>query len=204
MVLMESKRHPNRIHRTAYNSSLRSAGRDGGGTHVNRGLLRIRRTRHATTTTMPPARLLAVLAVIPLISARLLHSLPEDTYAFPKYKVSFLSQLPLANKTAEHWLKHGLTGGLSEFLDQPSSSHKRISSNDDDDHSEPQPYSDYTLEHMRMGHNDSYLCLIPKALDPPVSTTPEPELDISPAHSWSLLEPLNGNCLYVRPLPVFH
>lgn len=52
-------------------------------------------------------------------SARLLHSLPEDTYAFPKFRVAFLNGLPLLNETAEKWLKEGLRGGELEFLDQP-------------------------------------------------------------------------------------
>lgn len=52
-------------------------------------------------------------------AARLLHSLPEDTYAFPKYRVSFLNGLPVLKDTADRWLKEGLRGGESEFLDQP-------------------------------------------------------------------------------------
>lgn len=52
-------------------------------------------------------------------SARLLHSLPEDTYAFPKFRVAFLNSLPVLNETAERWLKEGLPGGELEFLDKP-------------------------------------------------------------------------------------
>jgi len=52
-------------------------------------------------------------------AARLLHSIPEDTYTFPKFRVSFLNSLPLINETAERWLKEGLRGGELEFLDQP-------------------------------------------------------------------------------------
>jgi protein OS-9 len=52
-------------------------------------------------------------------SARLLHSLPEDTYAFPKFRVAFLNSLPVLNATAERWLKEGLPGGELEFLDKP-------------------------------------------------------------------------------------
>lgn len=52
-------------------------------------------------------------------TARLLHSLPEDTYAFPKYRVTFLNGLPVLKDTAEQWLQDGLRGGESEFLDQP-------------------------------------------------------------------------------------
>ena len=52
-------------------------------------------------------------------AARQLHSLPEDTYAFPKFRVSFLNSLPVLNETAERWLKEGLPGGELEFLDKP-------------------------------------------------------------------------------------
>ncbi len=50
--------------------------------------------------------------------ARLLHSLPEDTHAFPKFRVSFLNSLPVLSETAERWLKHGIQGGEPEFLEQ--------------------------------------------------------------------------------------
>jgi protein OS-9 len=53
------------------------------------------------------------------LAARLLHSLPEDTHAFPKFRVTFLNGLPVLNETAERWLKEGLRGGELEFLDQP-------------------------------------------------------------------------------------
>src|ERR1700761_3203789 len=52
-------------------------------------------------------------------AARLFHSLPEDPFAFPKYKVDFLSHLPLPPDTAKRWLAQGLRGGVREFLDQP-------------------------------------------------------------------------------------
>jgi protein OS-9 len=51
--------------------------------------------------------------------ARLFHSLPEDTYAFPKFRVAFLNSLPVLNETAERWLSDGLLGGEVEFLEQP-------------------------------------------------------------------------------------
>lgn len=56
----------------------------------------------------------------------------------------------------------------------------------------------YTLEHMKMGPRDSYLCLIPHPLDN-ISSLEEDDLDIgvTPARSWSLLQPLSGTCLYV-------
>jgi hypothetical protein len=52
--------------------------------------------------------------------ARLFQSLPDDLYAFPKYRVSFLNGLPLLNETAERWLREGLRGGEPEFLDHPT------------------------------------------------------------------------------------
>lgn len=72
-------------------------------------------------------------------SARLLHSLPEDTYAFPKFRVSFLNGLPVSNDTAQRWLAEGLRGGELEFLDQPwkdgnwqpTSSRKEISAGEE-------------------------------------------------------------------------
>lgn len=60
------------------------------------------------------------LALAALVAARLHHSrVPEDPYAFPKHRVSFLNGLPLLNQTAQRWLMDGLRGGEAEFLDQP-------------------------------------------------------------------------------------
>ena len=74
-------------------------------------------------------------------SARLLHSLPDDTYAFPKFRVAFLNSLPVLNETAERWLKEGLSGGELEFLDKPwrdtahsSSQLKEIGAGEPHDH----------------------------------------------------------------------
>ncbi|KAG5353988.1 hypothetical protein C0989_011476 [Termitomyces sp. Mn162] len=55
----------------------------------------------------------------PVRAARFLHSLPDDAYAFPKYRVAFLNRLPLPSNTAQRWLADGLRGGELEFLDQP-------------------------------------------------------------------------------------
>jgi len=63
--------------------------------------------------------LLVAAASFVTISARILHSLPEDTFAFPKFRVAFLNGLPVLNETAERWLKEGLRGGIPEFLDEP-------------------------------------------------------------------------------------
>lgn len=56
---------------------------------------------------------------IPLIAlgrARLLYSGPEDLYAFPKYRVTFLNEFPVVNETAQRWIQDGLRGGEQEFL----------------------------------------------------------------------------------------
>lgn len=54
------------------------------------------------------------------MAARFHNSLvPEDPYAFPKYRVTYLNGLPVLNDTAQRWLEHGLRGGELEFLDQP-------------------------------------------------------------------------------------
>ena len=63
---------------------------------------------------------LFLLLLPPLALAHILHSLPDDLYAFPKYRVTFLNGLPLLNETAERWLREGLRGGEAEFLDHPT------------------------------------------------------------------------------------
>ena len=65
--------------------------------------------------------LLFSLLLLPLLApASLLHSLPDDLYAFPKYRVTFLNGFPVLNETAERWLREGLRGGEAEFLDHPT------------------------------------------------------------------------------------
>ncbi|KAF8636659.1 hypothetical protein AX17_003465 [Amanita inopinata Kibby_2008] len=121
--------------------------------------------------------------------------------------------MPVLNETAQRWLSEGLRGGHSQFLGQPShedswqapSSRKEIGGRDSSSQDLPSldpssvPLENYTLEHMKMGLRDSYICLIPK---PPVNTPSaaedEAESELSPARSWSLLQPLTGTCLYHR------
>jgi hypothetical protein len=53
---------------------------------------------------------------------------------------------------------------------------------------------------MKMGPRDTYLCFIPSPIkqDPP---PPEETItEITASHSWSLLQPLDGTCLYVCDL----
>ena len=64
--------------------------------------------------------LLSLLVLPPLVPAGLFHSLADDLYAFPKFKVTFLNGLPLLNETAGRWLREGLRGGEAEFLDHPT------------------------------------------------------------------------------------
>lgn len=52
------------------------------------------------------------------VAARLLQALPEDPYAFPKFRVTYLNGLPVLRDTADRWLRDGLRGGEPEFLDQ--------------------------------------------------------------------------------------
>ncbi|KAF9483909.1 hypothetical protein BDN70DRAFT_873313 [Pholiota conissans] len=159
----------------------------------------------------------ALAAALSPAAARLLHSLPEDTYAFPKFRVSFLNGLPVLNQTAQRWLAEGLRGGEQEFLDQPwkdaswqppshrkeigageatEPSHEPASPSPD---SPSPPAADYSLEFMKMGSRDSYLCLIPKPLENiPSLQNEDSDIDVTPARSWSLLQPLSGTCLYHR------
>ncbi|EIN07463.1 hypothetical protein PUNSTDRAFT_136143 [Punctularia strigosozonata HHB-11173 SS5] len=142
--------------------------------------------------------------------ASLLHSVPEDPYAFPKYRVTFLNGNPVLNETAERWLQHGLRGGEPEFLEQPwadvghdhSDARKEIG-HADNEHaveslSQPPPAgsSPYSVELMRLGPKNRFLCLVPPPLEPPPQEQEEELREVTPAHSWSLLQPLTGTCLY--------
>ncbi|KAJ8078655.1 Protein OS-9 [Marasmius tenuissimus] len=150
--------------------------------------------------------LLLLLLPSSLVFGRSYHSLPPDTYAFPKYKVAFLSNLPVLNETAQKWLKDGLQGGELEFLDQPwgvsseqsSQIFKEIGTGDSAPVT-PNPKPTYSLEHMKMGPRDSYLCFIPAPLDlPPPPVEDDTDDEVTTTHSWSLLQPLAGHCLYRR------
>ena len=61
---------------------------------------------------------------------------------------------------------------------------------------------DYAIELMKMGPRDTYLCFIPPSIE---QDPPPPEETITEAtasHSWSLLQPLDGSCLYVCDVSV--
>ncbi|KAF8522194.1 hypothetical protein BU17DRAFT_87289 [Hysterangium stoloniferum] len=164
---------------------------------------------------LPLRRLLhALLLLPPLLHAANIHqSIPEDLYAFPKYRVSFLNGLPVSNETAQKWLKNGLQGGELEFLGQwHANPPKEIESGTTAQHPLDQEHpikSDHplhdqqttlspTLEHMRLGPSRSYLCLIPPAPSLPPPPSDEMNAPVTPTHSWSLLQPLSGTCLYHR------
>lgn len=85
----------------------------------------------------------ACAAFLEFVSAGFLHSLPEDIFAFPKYRVEFLNGLPVLNATVERWLKQGLRGGEREFMDQPWLHHNlNLPSNPKEiDSGEPRPAS---------------------------------------------------------------
>lgn len=140
-----------------------------------------------------------------LCSARLLYSGPEDLYAFPKSRVTFLNNFPVSNETAQHWLAQGLKGGEREFMGvswedrswYPQSSLKEISSSELENPQSPVSQPDYALEYMKIGPENHFLCLVP----PPRDSSPvSEELDRNEVirNGWSLLQPLTGRCLYHR------
>ncbi|KAI0302092.1 hypothetical protein BC826DRAFT_904473 [Russula brevipes] len=143
-----------------------------------------------------------LLFVPPFALAGLFHSLPEDLHAFPKYRVTFLNGLPLLNETAERWLREGLRGGEAEFLDHPTpwqepSPFKHIDAGEGTA-AAVESAPEYAIELMKMGPRDTYLCFIPPSIkhDPP---PPEETItEVTASHSWSLLQPLDGTCLYHR------
>lgn len=51
---------------------------------------------------------------------------------------------------------------------------------------------------MSLGPKQSYICLVPKPIESPqVLQDDDFNVEINPARSWSLLQPLTGTCLYV-------
>ncbi|KZV71874.1 hypothetical protein PENSPDRAFT_605223 [Peniophora sp. CONT] len=130
--------------------------------------------------------------------------LPEDPDAFPKYSVLFHNGYPVVNETAQKWLRDGLRGGEYEFLGQPwadpgVSQRPEIGDGQADLGAVSPAPAGYKLELMRLGSKDSYLCLVPP---PPEyqSTPPQEEepTELTALHSWSLLQPLAGSCIYHR------
>lgn len=134
-------------------------------------------------------------------------TIPEDVYAFPKYKIQFLNGRPVLNVTAQRWLHDGLTSE-EEFLGvskSPPSSPKEIASGSRSQHAlapaaDPLPSSPTApvLQQMRLGAVE-YICLL---LPPPEITAPleDSQQAPQPMHTWELLQPLEGTCLYVSKL----
>ncbi|KAG1877890.1 hypothetical protein DFJ58DRAFT_740492 [Suillus subalutaceus] len=163
---------------------------------------------------MQPPRAIAFTLFYSLYSvqARLLYSGPEDLYAFPKHRVTFLNNLPVQNETAQHWLNEGLRGGESEFLndrwDEPAwfsnavykeigSSELEMSNDASQISQSPIPdNSGYMLNHMKLGPDNEFICLIPPARDAPIQVQENIDQDAVLRNGWSLLEPLSGKCLY--------
>ncbi|GAW08394.1 misfolded glycoproteins degradation protein [Lentinula edodes] len=124
------------------------------------------------------------------LAAARLHSLPEDPHAFPKFKVTFLNNLPVLNETAQKWLSQGIPGEIDDGGFGESGSSSPVL---------PESHIPYSLEQMKMGPRDSYLCLVPRPLEFSSSTSDvDSDEEITPARSWSLLQPLSGTCLYHR------
>ncbi|KAF8274961.1 hypothetical protein EI94DRAFT_1768293 [Lactarius quietus] len=135
--------------------------------------------------------------------ARLFQSLPDDLYSSPKYSVTFLNGLPLLNETAERWLREGLYGGEPEFLDHPTQwqdppPFKHIDAGDGTTQAQVKSTQDYTIELMKMGPRDTYLCFIPPSTKQEPQPPEESITEVPASHSWSLLQPLDGTCLYHR------
>jgi len=157
----------------------------------------------------------------PPVLARGFSQQPEDIYAWPKYKVSFLNGLPVLNHTAQRWLRDGLRGGESEFLglewatDSQSAppNLKSIDAGDynnelatstatallaDVDPTDPSATPSPKLQYMRLGPSNEFLCLMlpPPEIPPYTDDTLQPPV---PTRTWELLQPLQDTCLYVCP-----
>jgi hypothetical protein len=53
---------------------------------------------------------------------------------------------------------------------------------------------------MKMGPRDTYLCFIPAPIKQHPPPREETITEVTASHSWSLLQPLDGTCLYVSDL----
>lgn len=168
----------------------------------------------------PFALLFLFLAASPApgVVARGFSQQPEDIYAWPKYKVSFLNGLPVLNHTAQLWLQDGLRGGEKEFLglewttDSQSAplNLKSIDAGDnplvmgtttplaDVNPANPSATPSPKLQHMRLDPSNEFLCLVlpPPEIPPYTDDTLQPPI---PTRTWELLQPLQDTCLYVCP-----
>lgn len=58
--------------------------------------------------------------------------------------------------------------------------------------------SGYILNHMKMGPDNEFICLIPPSHNTPIQPQENIDQDAVLRNGWSLLEPLSGKCLYHR------
>ncbi|KIM24012.1 hypothetical protein M408DRAFT_27454 [Serendipita vermifera MAFF 305830] len=154
---------------------------------------------------------LALIALVLLSSESLAlrsSTLPEDLYAFPKYKIQFLNGHPVLNVTAQRWLQEGLIDeqeflGLHKVPIVTRTDVKGIASGPEDElatatqgNQPPASKQPPTLEKLRLGSAD-YLCLM---VPPPavVAAPEDAQHTPQPIETWELLQPLEGTCLYHR------
>ncbi|KAG8906265.1 Protein OS-9 [Tulasnella sp. 403] len=165
---------------------------------------------------------LAILALlIEHSSAKLLQHSPEDTYAFPKYRVNFLNNHPVASDIAQVWLSDGLKDGVREFMGSYHSMYEndwpQLEASHTSTNTEPSKVRIYDtviydwhglitcdskvphakLTRIKLGSKRSYVCLVPPALEVAPREYEEPQPS-DPAKSWQLLHPLSGRCIYHR------
>jgi len=157
---------------------------------------------------MLPLNLIALILLCSDAYALRSSTLPEDLYAFPKYKIQFLNGHPVLNVTAQRWLQDGLLDeqeflGLHKSPIVPRTNVKGIASGPEDElapttNQPPASKQSPTLERLRLGSAD-YLCLL---VPPPVIVaTPEEAQHVpQPIETWELLQPLEGSCLYVSKI----
>lgn len=81
-----------------------------------------RRIQRAYNVAMSKAALSLLLSLLfvrqSLANGPQYSSIPEDLFAFPKFRVVFLNKQLIANETAQKWLSEGLPGGEDQFMDR--------------------------------------------------------------------------------------
>jgi hypothetical protein len=162
---------------------------------------------------------------VPGVLARGFSQQPEDIYAWPKYKVSFLNGLPVLNHTAQRWLQDGLRGGEKEFLGlewtpdsqsassnlksiDPGNNQLAMSTKSTDpladvDPSDPSATPSLKLQHMRLQPSNEFLCLIM----PPPEIPPYTDDTLQPppyAHMGAFATPPRHMSLRMSSIPYFN
>ncbi|KAH8833835.1 hypothetical protein DL96DRAFT_1550752 [Flagelloscypha sp. PMI_526] len=144
---------------------------------------------------------------------RQLHTLPEDIHANPKFRVSFLNGQPLLHETAQRWLQDGLRGGELEFTNVPwdewpvppplqgieGQETFAVDQTNQEGSTSSVPKG-FSLELMKLGPKERYLCFIPDPLPetPRKGESTKEQEPHTPAQSLALLNSLWGKCLYHR------